>query len=276
MSRSVPKLIEALLAAGRWPDPELVEALAARGREAEGELAHIIRSDLRRRPGEASLPVLVGVAGEVGGPELARDLVALYRRYDDDTLEHVNGALVRIGADALPPLLELIADRSVRWYGRAMAAAAAVKVARPDPVAKERVASELRHLLAGFTSRGGLSDAEQLFAASLVWGLASLPDAGGKDAIAAAFGAQIITERSVTPETVGDAYRRAQARPVAPTVPFPRAYRDYYERMVGEPGPAAAEKPSEKPSEKKPGRNDPCWCGSGKKYKRCHLDNDVD
>jgi len=19
-----------------------------------------------------------------------------------------------------------------------------------------------------------------------------------------------------------------------------------------------------------PGRNDPCWCGSGKKYKRCH------
>jgi hypothetical protein len=24
----------------------------------------------------------------------------------------------------------------------------------------------------------------------------------------------------------------------------------------------------------KPGRNDPCWCGSGKKYKRCHLPGD--
>jgi len=24
------------------------------------------------------------------------------------------------------------------------------------------------------------------------------------------------------------------------------------------------------------GRNDPCWCGSGKKYKRCHLDADAD
>ncbi len=24
----------------------------------------------------------------------------------------------------------------------------------------------------------------------------------------------------------------------------------------------------------KPGRNDPCWCGSGKKYKKCHLDQD--
>ncbi len=26
----------------------------------------------------------------------------------------------------------------------------------------------------------------------------------------------------------------------------------------------------------KPGRNDPCWCGSGKKYKKCHLDADAE
>lgn len=25
---------------------------------------------------------------------------------------------------------------------------------------------------------------------------------------------------------------------------------------------------------KSPGRNDPCHCGSGKKYKQCHLDKD--
>ena len=25
---------------------------------------------------------------------------------------------------------------------------------------------------------------------------------------------------------------------------------------------------------KKPGRNDECWCGSGKKYKKCHIDFD--
>lgn len=24
----------------------------------------------------------------------------------------------------------------------------------------------------------------------------------------------------------------------------------------------------------KPGRNDACWCGSGKKYKKCHLPGD--
>ncbi|HAK60374.1 MAG TPA: hypothetical protein DCO77_08320 [Nitrospiraceae bacterium] len=25
---------------------------------------------------------------------------------------------------------------------------------------------------------------------------------------------------------------------------------------------------------KKPERNEPCWCGSGKKYKKCHLHGD--
>ena len=25
-----------------------------------------------------------------------------------------------------------------------------------------------------------------------------------------------------------------------------------------------------KKKNKKPGPNDPCWCGSGKKYKKCH------
>jgi len=29
-------------------------------------------------------------------------------------------------------------------------------------------------------------------------------------------------------------------------------------------------------AEPKPGRNDPCWCGSGKKYKKCHLAADED
>jgi hypothetical protein len=28
------------------------------------------------------------------------------------------------------------------------------------------------------------------------------------------------------------------------------------------------------PPATKPGRNDDCWCGSGKKYKKCHLPDD--
>ena len=26
----------------------------------------------------------------------------------------------------------------------------------------------------------------------------------------------------------------------------------------------------------KPGRNEPCWCGSGRKYKKCHEPVDID
>ena len=33
--------------------------------------------------------------------------------------------------------------------------------------------------------------------------------------------------------------------------------------------------PQPAPPAKKPGRNVPCWCGSGKKYNRCHLDADA-
>ncbi len=33
--------------------------------------------------------------------------------------------------------------------------------------------------------------------------------------------------------------------------------------------------PRTEPPKRKPNRNDPCWCGSGKKYKYCHMDNDL-
>ncbi len=42
------------------------------------------------------------------------------------------------------------------------------------------------------------------------------------------------------------------------------------------PGAAATSKPEpvRKTAKSAPGRNDPCWCGSGKKYKNCHLKSD--
>ena len=42
--------------------------------------------------------------------------------------------------------------------------------------------------------------------------------------------------------------------------------RAYMDRARGERSPAE--------KVRRPGRNDPCWCGSGRKYKKCHLDLD--
>jgi SEC-C motif-containing protein len=39
----------------------------------------------------------------------------------------------------------------------------------------------------------------------------------------------------------------------------------WFRKMFSRPG---------RPKEVALGRNDPCWCGSGKKYKRCHLGKD--
>ena len=53
-------------------------------------------------------------------------------------------------------------------------------------------------------------------------------------------------------------------------VPRPKyAYQDRYEEPEPPPGiPVTAPIRNDRP---KLGRNDPCWCGSGKKYKKCHL-----
>ena len=32
----------------------------------------------------------------------------------------------------------------------------------------------------------------------------------------------------------------------------------------------------ERKPEAKPARNDLCWCGSGEKYKRCHMEQDLE
>lgn len=37
---------------------------------------------------------------------------------------------------------------------------------------------------------------------------------------------------------------------------------------------ASAQRPVQTPGREKLGRNDPCWCGSGKKYKKCHYELD--
>jgi preprotein translocase subunit SecA len=38
----------------------------------------------------------------------------------------------------------------------------------------------------------------------------------------------------------------------------------------GAPAPEAVETVVKDERERDIGRNDPCWCGSGKKYKKCH------
>jgi preprotein translocase subunit SecA len=52
------------------------------------------------------------------------------------------------------------------------------------------------------------------------------------------------------------------AEPASPFAPRPS-------RVGGDDAPVK----TQRRDEPKIGRNDPCWCGSGKKYKKCHGAN---
>jgi hypothetical protein len=277
MSTPQRDLLRRITAAGRWPDPALVDELAALGDAALEELAGRGRQDLRRRPEEAALPVVLGLLGDIGDASVAADLVALYRRYDDDTLDHVGHAVVRLGGSALVPLLEVVRDRSVRWYGRAMAAAAAVRIARPDPADRAGVGGALHAALEDLSTSRDPSDNDRNLAASLAWGLARLPHDAGRDAISKAFRNRVIVEPSVTPTSIDAAY----ANPARPRVtpPFTSHYRLQWDERRRDQAWLESERERKAggapPASERPGRNDPCWCGSGKKYKRCHADADA-
>jgi len=71
-----------------------------------------------------------------------------------------------------------------------------------------------------------------------------------------------------------------EGRPAAPTIyeicAGEIAWGDEFEDE-GDEEPEDEYLPAPEPIRRKatPGRNDPCWCNSGKKYKKCHLDSDA-
>jgi preprotein translocase subunit SecA len=52
--------------------------------------------------------------------------------------------------------------------------------------------------------------------------------------------------------------------------PVPAGPAGLVERVDDAPGAAVSQQPVVKSDREKTGRNDPCWCGSGKKFKNCH------
>jgi hypothetical protein len=125
---------------------------------------------------------------------------------------------------------------------------------------------------------------------ALVEDLAELGDTQGRDLIDDAFDAKIVDEDTIDKEGVEAAYEEA-ARP--PEKSGPRAPLEEYRKLYREneqwEGPQYARgQPFDAPPPffrdevmepfrregRQIGRNDPCWCGSGKKYKKCHMRED--
>jgi hypothetical protein len=133
--------------------------------------------------------------------------------------------------------------------------------------------------------------------AFVVSDLADLADPLALDLIKTAFDEELVDSSFMDQEEVDEQYRRGGITPSAKTdwlesyqrsydkhvealepsvLPPPNSvrrpryrYEDRYDE--GEPPPDAPATAPILNTGPRLGRNDPCWCGSGKKYKRCHL-----
>jgi hypothetical protein len=315
MSETAQQLVGRMVAAGEWPEPQLLEDVLAQGKEAVEPLREILRHEVHGWPEEAPLCFAADLLGTLGALEAIPDLIALFSRYDNETLQSVSTTLGLFGPAALDALLGVMRDTSLNPYQRTEASTGAIMAAGGNEELRQRVAAALREVLADYVARAtDLDEEESEMASFLVTDLTQLADSQARELIDAAFKADIVDEGLIRREDVDHYFRRPREEVPRPE---PRAWLEEYKELYEEemlareevahrpPGtedwadededweddadlPEAigekdvggwAEPPRQIPIERtgpQLGRNDPCWCGSGKKYKHCHLEQDRD
>ncbi len=294
-STTARALVEEMVAAGEWPTPQLLEDILGQGESAVEPLREVIRRDAHGWPDEAPLCFAIDLLGSLGAVEAIPDLVDLFRRYDNETLQSASATLGLFGATAVDAMLPLVRDTSLDWYQRSEASTAAILAASDDPELRERVAAALRDILATDVARASeLVEDEQEWAASLVTDLTHLADPKARDLIRAAFDAGAVAPGMIDRDDVDYYYNRGEEEVPRPK---PRAWLEEYRELYAEEMEGRAAQHEHPPSQPlaipdpdefydeprqepiqhvgpKIGRNDPCWCGSGKKYKNCHMELD--
>jgi hypothetical protein len=128
--------------------------------------------------------------------------------------------------------------------------------------------------------------------ALLVSDLADIADPAARDLIKTAFSENLVETWIVDERSVEESYSTGgeEARPPRDWLEeYRKRYQDHIDYLNRPPSPPqpllqtsrAPDGPPIKPTQAtlvktgpKLGRNDPCWCGSGKKYKKCHLGKD--
>ena len=78
-------------------------------------------------------------------------------------------------------------------------------------------------------------------------------------------------------EDIADLFREGGKGDFREPDPFLDRYRENYRKHLADPPrPVLEPPPDPQPTvlHRKLGRNEPCWCGSGQKYKKCHLAQD--
>jgi hypothetical protein len=293
----VLKALDAL-AQEEWAEmapPTLLEALVAEGEAVVPALLERITEEaLRaRHGGEIVLDHVAYMAifalCELALPETAESVFhACFELGDEDILEWLDNSLWKFGSTTIPILERVSCNDALDWYPRAVALEVLEQIARDTPETQEAHKAFLIKQLTEHLDRGGEPEDDHI--ASLVSDLANLRDPEARPLIARAFAENRVDRSFITEENVEDSYKDSEVTYVSNrSKSILEDYRAWHRqntlamqeieaRRVRE-----ALKESQRmifqgrlapPPSKKPGRNDMCWCGSGKKYKKCHLEAD--
>ena len=278
-----------------WPDPATLEDILALGDKAVPALAELLTPELLAsaqtdEQADTTVYYALELLAALKTPLAIPVFLNAYRHVTDDTVEGLEGTLQSLGPEAVDPLLAVVADPSLSRYARALAANGAIQEANRDASLRPHVAAGLRAILAGLVERPDpLSNEEKEIAASLVADLAEMADPEARPLIAAAFASKRVLSAEedetgfalIDEESVEELYAKGGSFYVS----HPPVFIDDYRKRWQENRDRQENLERLKLLEREPalktvvlgpkvGRNDPCWCGSGKKYKKCHLAQD--
>jgi hypothetical protein len=272
-------IVRRLLEVGAQSRPDIDRAILDRQAAAVPALVEILEDEalaLMTAPGAGHAPIhaarLLGAIGAIEAIEpLLRAIIATY--FLDELTAEVTTVLPTFGAPVIEPALRAYAASPDPAY-RARVAAVLAEVRIHDDrifaILVEQVRAEPgRADLLGFYGdpRALPVLIEELDRYEIMEGANPLSN-------------HTLIELRAAIEMLGGTLTEAQQRKYARGADAANRFR----RKIGgfrtaarfagsgefvQPAPSA-------PRADRPGRNDPCWCGNGKKYKKCHLASDED
>jgi hypothetical protein len=277
---NIDELLAELRLAGPEPRPELIGAIRALGSEGIPALIAMVIDPAEYEAAEddeeftgwapyAALEIL----GEMHPPEALEPLLSLLAWDDYDYLsDTLPDALARFGRPALEPVAAIFADRDRTVWTRIRAMSALVKMVEHAPAQRDEIVAILTAQLDSDEPDNLDLDSLHGF---LVAALVDLKAHGSAPSIVRAFeddrvdlmiiGGEEVLETLDLPDNLAQRLEALDTRPwIVPPIPRPPAQPEWPESWdYGVQQPYKRETP-------KVGRNDPCPCGSGKKYKKCH------
>lgn len=295
MGGDVRTLIDRMLAAGDLPDPEVLEAILVHGEDAVGPLMEVLEIALED-PERWDLESLSHVAHLLGSLRAAEAVPLLVRCLREGLVVGVELAepLGELGDAAIEPAFAVADDGTVAEDAREAAVYAAGRAVLAAPEAEERVASGLRERLAAYLERAdALGEEEFQVAAAMTAVLAELRDPQDASLLERALTAGVYDRWATTEADLRARHEGRTERILLAETSWLEGYREEFQEFLAEshweedaaragearlqeepPLPHVLSMQPQRRTRPDIGRNDPCWCGSGKKYKHCHWAED--